>query len=250
MTQGSKINSSFAEFLEEKAALAFISFSSLFGLLAIENQKTEITNRKNEHAPSFNEFINYQIDNPIQRAIKAFILFVRYFDLIQELTIYDLKDYDAEFSFFDPPSLQHHHLSQALKDVYESPDNLKKYGYIGFKREQLEQVLGFYLLTDEQLAIFAKLEETINEHQNKQHKQNESTESYKPTTSEKELLEMIAVLVEELAKHSKKIKWADKFNKSEFARICSTSKMNLMFRNPKGEEAYRQVLKKLDIPIQ
>lgn len=163
--------------------------------------------------------------------------------------IYDLKDFDPLFSFNEPPKLQPHHLLQALKAINTNytPETLKKYAYIGFNREQIGQILGVDFYTTEQRQQLDRLQQQLQQASQKQIEQDKQAE---PTTTEETKDQILVIALSELAKHSPNTYiWGGKFNKSAFARKCQTSEMSYLFKSPKGEEAYREKLKQLEIPL-
>lgn len=194
---------------------------------------------------SYFGFINPLIDHSVKRVIKALIAFIKSLRLIDSIMIYDLTEYDNEFSFIAPQTLLPYHLTQALKAIHEDPDKLDKYAYIGFKREQLEQILGFSLLTDEQLEIISELEKRLL-----QSKPQKEIIPDTPSQREADLLQIIAGLIQELVKYEHRLKRGNKINKTQLATVLSSSQINFLFKNPKGEESFRQILKKMDIPLQ
>lgn len=132
-----------AELFELMASVEFISIPFVIAQIAKECEETAeadfLLNAKR-----------------IQHAIKclwaALKKSIDLTSLMLNTLLFDLKGYDCEFAFVPPPSLQGHHLSEALKAIHHNPETLSKYDYIGFKREELETILGFSLLTTEQQA--------------------------------------------------------------------------------------------------
>lgn len=213
-------------------------------LLILESNIEDDALARNSIKPSYFDFLNKAIEHPIKRVIKALIAFIKYCGLVEDVLIYDLKGYEAEFSFADPPILPLYHLEQALKTIYHTPEELEKFGYIGFKREWLEKVLGFSLLNREQQAIIDKLNKLIMQNNALADDLERGDNGAISETKDQIIVSLMAALAEAEPKAYMRGK---RINKTQFARKCAISKMSHLFKHPKGEEAYRAVFSQLDI---
>lgn len=168
---------------------------------------------------------------------------LRELDKKGRLSIFDLSDYD-EFSITAPKQVSIVDFQEIIRDVANEPLNISKYLHISFLRIDLESI-GLDTLDDIQKNKIAYLMENIAEPAEMASKDIEIHSSQDETKDQ-----IIVSLCQELADVNPKYKRGKHFNKSALAVKCSTSKMSYLFNNPKGEETYRAILAKLQIPIQ
>lgn len=158
------------------------------------------------------------------------------------LSIFDLSDYD-EFSITDPKQVSVIDFQQIIRDIADEPLNISKYLHISFLRIDLERI-GLDTLDDIQKSKIAYLMQNIAK------SVETASEEVKIFSAQEETKDQIIVsLCQALADTSPKYRRGHRINKSALSLQCSMGKMRYLFANSKGEDAYRAVLSKLDIPL-
>lgn len=135
----------------------------------------------------------------VKNSVKTLFLMLKHaFNIAWEFLLYDLKGYDSAFSFADPPSLAISHLQYALVEISKNPnkDTLSKFSYIGFRRQELERILGFSMLTETERQQLKKLDEQMtraNACQIADNEQSETPQEQSKQTAESETKDQILV---------------------------------------------------------
>lgn len=219
----------------------FVSLSKVIGAVFLELRHEE-TQEQGEFAE-----LEQSSKTDLTRALKHLWALIKYhvekMGLMLNTLIFDLKNHEPEFSFIDPPSLSPHLLTEALRKIAENPTELTKYDYIGFKREELEKILGFSLLTPQEREQLNELKRRRIEKY-----QADITEGEQKTAKDETADQIIVTLATELAKYApKEMIFGGKISKSKISLKCATSEMSYLFKNPKGQETYRDRIKNLPL---
>ncbi|HHW7568796.1 TPA: hypothetical protein ACU21S_002148 [Mannheimia haemolytica] len=158
------------------------------------------------------------------------------------LNIFDLSDYD-EFSIITPKQISVVDFQRIIREIANEPLNISKYLHISFLRIDLESI-GLDTLDDIQKSKITSLMQNIAK------SAEVASEEVKICSAQEETKDQIIVnLCQALADTSPKYRRGHRINKSALSLQCSVGKMRYLFANSKGEDAYRAVLSKLDIPL-
>lgn len=242
-------NMSMAQLWDLKAELEFVSLTDV--IEQIGKQQTNRTAKAicEEMGVDLFFFLDERFSgNHIQQVAKAITAFLKHNRTHNDLTLFDLKGYDVNFSFLDPPTLHISQLEKALKTVFEHPDKLADFRYIGFRREELEQVLNLELLSEENQQMLAELNKRLAIEPTQQPQQEQANGELEKLQKEINLLhKIIALLVYELSQWKSYLIHGNKTSKRQLAILFAQSKVNAIFGTYKGESVLRKALDKIGL---
>ncbi|MCK3655007.1 hypothetical protein A4G19_04280 [Pasteurellaceae bacterium Macca] len=203
-------------------------------------------------------FLDEKMTNPIKQMAVALIKCLKHTSA--GLLLYDLKGCDPVFGLNAPPTIPLFHLEQALKAIYENPDNLEKCPCVGFRRVEIEVLLGVSLITEEQRRRITNIDKALQQEVREALNQNNIGEfgEYDIHQLQKEIKELktqnehwqklTTILCEELTRTGKKFTWGGRSNLSALARLTENSILNQnLFKAPLGYETARKKLEELNL---